>query len=54
MAIYTGLFDVGILVGGPSLGFVIETFGYSAMFASAGGLVAFGALVFALWDRRRS
>ncbi len=54
MAIYTGLFDVGILVGGPSLGFVIETFGYSAMFASAGGLVAFGAVVFALWDRRRS
>ena len=54
MAIYTGLFDVGILVGGPSLGMVIETFGYSAMFASAGGLVAFGALAFALWDRRRS
>ncbi|MEE8580977.1 MAG: MFS transporter [Myxococcota bacterium] len=54
MAVYTGLFDVGILVGGPSLGYVIKSSGYPAMFGSAGGLVALGTLVFAIWDRRRS
>lgn len=53
MAIYTGLFDVGVLVGGPSLGLVISLWGYSSMFATAGALVAFGSTIFAWWDRRR-
>jgi predicted MFS family arabinose efflux permease len=50
MALYTGLFDVGVLLGGPSLGFIIDHAGYSTMFATAGCLVMMGALSFALWD----
>jgi len=50
MALYTGLFDVGVLLGGPSLGFIIDHAGYSTMFAIAGGLVVMGALSYAIWD----
>jgi MFS family permease len=50
MALYTGLFDVGVLLGGPSLGFIIDHSGYSAMFATAGGLVMMGGISFAIWD----
>ncbi|MGI9647817.1 MAG: MFS transporter, partial [Acidimicrobiia bacterium] len=35
MAVYTGLFDVGTLVGGPLLGLTIRWFSYQAMFLSA-------------------
>ena len=51
MALYTGLFDLGVLLGGPSLGYVIDHAGYPPMFATAGGLLVAGALCFALWDR---
>ncbi|MCZ6783382.1 MAG: MFS transporter [Proteobacteria bacterium] len=54
MAIYTALFDVGVLLGGPSLGFVIERAGYPAMYAVAAVLVFLGTVVFAVWDRGRS
>ena len=54
MAIYTALFDVGVLLGGPSLGFVIERAGYPAMYAVAAVLVFLGTAIFAVWDRGRS
>ena len=50
MALYTGLFDLGVLLGGPSLGFIIDHAGYSAMFATAGGLLVMGTLSYAIWD----
>ena len=53
MAIYTGLFDVGLLVGGPTLGFVIDARGHAAMFATAGVAIVIGLLSFAFWDRGR-
>jgi MFS family permease len=53
MAIYTGLFDLGVLLGGPGLGFVIERFGYGVMYELTGGLVVLGWAVFAFWDRSR-
>jgi MFS family permease len=53
MAIYTGLFDLGVLIGGPSLGSAIERFGFTFMFHGAAGLVLIGSLVFAIWDRGR-
>ncbi len=53
MSIYTGLFDAGILVGGPALGALIRVGGYPVMFSSAALWVLAGALLFALWDRRR-
>jgi len=54
MAIYTALFDVGVLIGGPLLGFVIEIRGYTEMFITAAALVTIGTAVFAAADRGRS
>jgi MFS family permease len=53
MAIYTALFDVGILIGGPLLGLVIELGGYGAMYGAAAMIVLAGAVSFAVWDRSR-
>jgi MFS family permease len=50
-SLYTGLFDLGLLLGAPGLGFVVDGFGYPAMFAVATGVVALGGIVFAFWDR---
>jgi predicted MFS family arabinose efflux permease len=53
MAIYTGLFDLGILLGGPGLGFVIEHFGFSVMYETTAAIVVLGSIIFAVWDRAR-
>ncbi|MEE8476593.1 MAG: MFS transporter [Myxococcota bacterium] len=53
LAIYTALFDLGIVVGAPSFGFVIGDAGFAAAFIGAAVLVAGGASVFAIWDRGR-
>jgi MFS family permease len=53
MAIYTALFDVGVLIGGPLLGFIIEVRGYSEMFITAAALVMIGTAAFAVADRGR-
>ncbi|HKE17757.1 MAG TPA: MFS transporter [Kofleriaceae bacterium] len=53
LAIYTALFDAGILAGGPLLGAVIAAAGYRAMFFTAAGLVATAAAVLAVLDRAR-
>lgn len=52
MAAYTALFDVALLAGGPLLGWVIDRFGYPAMFAGCAAVVVIGAGTFAHWDRR--
>ena len=51
VAIFTSLFDVGTLVGGPALGAIIAFSGYPAMFAAAAALLAVGAGIFFTWDR---
>ena len=53
MSIYTALFDVGVLIGGPLLGAVIERFGYTAMYATVAALVGAGMVGFAVADRGR-
>jgi predicted MFS family arabinose efflux permease len=53
LAIFTALFDAGVLVGGPSFGALIRTAGYPATFATAALWIAGGSVVFALVDRRR-
>ena len=50
MALYTGLFDLGALLGGVSLGFLIDHYGYSAMFSTAGVFVVVGVISYAIWD----
>ncbi|MGI9607043.1 MAG: MFS transporter [Acidimicrobiales bacterium] len=52
VAFFTALFDIGVLFGGPILGAVIEIAGYSAMFLTAGSLLAIGTVIYFLWDRR--
>ncbi len=49
-AIFTGLFDVGALVGGPVFGALIALFSYETMFLSAAGWIIGGGVVFAIWD----
>ena len=51
MAVYTGLFDVGTLVGGPLLGATIRWFSYEVMFLATAAFVVVGLGLFALWDR---
>lgn len=50
MSIYTGLFDVGWLIGGPLLGTVASGARFSNMFLTAAGIVVLGGLLFAVWE----
>lgn len=50
VSIFTGLFDVGTLMGGPTLGVIIGLAGYPTMFLAAGAWVVVGTVVFALLD----
>ena len=51
-AIFTAVFDVGTLVGGPLFGLAIRLGDYQAMWLLAAGLVIAGAGAFAWWDHR--
>lgn len=53
MAMFTALFDLGALVGGPAFGWVIDSAGFPAMFSLAAAVTAVGIVVFGVWDRRR-
>ncbi|MCB9717992.1 MAG: MFS transporter [Myxococcales bacterium] len=54
LAMFTALFDLGLLVGSPLLGAVLERSSYPIMFTTAAGLVVACALGFGGWDRRVS
>jgi MFS family permease len=51
LALFTALFDLGVLIGGPSFGFVIERFGFAAMYGAGGIGLALGTLLFFVLDR---
>jgi MFS family permease len=51
MAIFTGLFDVGALLGGPAFGAIIRFGSYSSMFLAAAGWMLIGGFVYAYLDR---
>jgi len=51
MAIFTALFDLGMLLGGPAFGALIDERGFAAAFAAGGLLLASGGTAFAVWDR---
>lgn len=53
MGIFTALFDLGLVIGGPLIGALIVVSGFGAAFATAGAVVAMGTGVFFFWDRRR-
>ncbi|MCL5966440.1 MAG: MFS transporter [Deltaproteobacteria bacterium] len=50
MAMFTGAFDMGLVIGAAAFGFIAENMGYRAMFSAAAGLTAAGALFFFTQD----
>jgi MFS family permease len=52
LAAFTALFNLGLLIGGPVLGFVLARSNHGVMFATAAGVALTGVIVFAVWDRR--
>lgn len=53
IALFTALFDLGLLLGGPSFGIAVKLAGYRWTFALAGALVVLATAIFVVWDRRR-
>jgi predicted MFS family arabinose efflux permease len=52
-AVFTALFDIGVVVGGPLFGGIARSRGFPGVYAAAAGVVVLGAAGFSLWDRRR-
>ncbi len=52
VALFTATFDLGLLVGGPALGYVVEFQGYGTMFVVTGMCVLASLLAFLWFDRR--
>ncbi len=52
ISLFTALFDLGVVLGGPTLGFVIKHAGYPAMFAGAGVLSAVATWIYWRWELR--
>lgn len=52
IALFTALFDLGLLLGGPSFGLAVKLAGYPWTFAFAAGLVGIATSVFVIWDRK--
>jgi predicted MFS family arabinose efflux permease len=52
VSFFTALFDFGTLIGGPVLGVIISTFGYTTMFTFAAVAIVGASFAFATWDRR--
>ena len=52
IAIYTGLTDLGMVMGGPIFGLILQYTSYTALYSSAAGILVVGSAVFLAWDRR--
>lgn len=52
VATFTSIFDIGLVAVAPAVGVLIEMAGYGVAFSAVGGLVATGAVVYLVWDRR--
>jgi predicted MFS family arabinose efflux permease len=52
MATFTSIFDIALLAGAPTVGFVIEGFDYLAAFSGLGVVLVIGAVAYRQWDRR--
>lgn len=51
LAAFTALFDLGLLVGAPIFGLILEASGYGSMFATAAAVAFVGSIVFVIWDQ---
>lgn len=52
VSIFTALFDMGTLIGGPVFGIIISSFGYRTMFTFAAVAIVVASFAFATWDAR--
>ena len=52
VAFFTALFDLGTLLGGPTLGLLIEQTGYPTMYRTTGIFLALAVAGFAVWESR--
>jgi predicted MFS family arabinose efflux permease len=52
IALFTALFDLGVLLGGPCFGVSARYAGYPVTFALAAALCMIATLVFVVWDAR--
>lgn len=52
IATFTSIFDIGLVAVAPAVGVLIELAGYDVAFSSVACLLAVGALVYLMWDRR--
>ena len=53
IAIFTALFDLGLVLGGPLFGWISRSFGYLPMYVAASVVIVVGSALYAVWDRRR-
>ncbi|MBV1861472.1 MAG: MFS transporter [Nannocystaceae bacterium] len=54
LAAFTALFDLGLFVGAPSLGFLLEQTSYATMFSAAAIVAVVGSVLYVFWDRETS
>ncbi len=52
LSVFTALFDLGLLMGAPAFGAVLEHSDFPTMYFSAAVLLVVGGVAYAVWDRR--
>lgn len=52
LAIYTGIADVGAVLGGPAFGVIVAEAGYGALYGVVAVVLVAGMLLFVPWDAR--
>ena len=52
LSMFTALFDLGLLIGSPLLGALLERTSYQVMFTTAAVVAAAGGVAYGLWDRK--
>jgi hypothetical protein len=50
LSTFTALSDLGQLLVGPSMGFLLRASNFTTMFCASATVVTIGAVVFAVWD----
>jgi MFS family permease len=50
LALYTGIADVGSVIGGPAFGLLVDHLGYGAMYGTVAVVLAAGLGLFVPWD----
>lgn len=52
MATFTSIFDIALLIGAPTVGFLIDGFDYLVAFGVVSGTLIVGSVAYRVWDRR--